>query len=109
MTSKHWTEDRAKRNQIIHEIGEGKIIKAFRVDRHHPNGAEIHTISDTGIITIYNENTKKMITKLIVRPNQLQRYYKGTCPVGLLNIAKEHQNKGYNKQGKSPIFFIQTY
>lgn len=97
MESKHWTNERAKRNQIIHEIGEGKTISQFRVDRNHPNGAEIHKISDTGIITIYNERTGKMITKLIARPTQLQRYYKGHAPVGLLNIAREHQNKGYHE------------
>ena len=67
-TSKHYLTDRSKREALIKTIGEGKIIATFTVDKHHRNGPELHSITDTGIIIIRNKRTKKMITKLIARP-----------------------------------------
>ena len=96
MKSKHWEEERQERAKLIEEIGKGKVIKAYRVDRHHKNGTEIHTISTTGIVTIYNEATKKMITQLIARPGQIQRYFHGEAPKELVEIAIKHQRLGYN-------------
>ena len=99
MTSKHWTQDRRERNRMITMISEGQIIKTARVDRGHKNGAEIHKVSDTGIVSIYNERTGKLITKLIARPNQIKRYYNEneTIPAGLLELAREHKRMGMNK------------
>lgn len=98
MTSKHYTNDRKEREKLINEIGNGNIIKTVVVDRGHKNGAEIHTLSDTGIITIFNQRTKKLITKLIARPGQIRRYFKEneTIPNGLIEIALNHQRMAYN-------------
>ena len=98
MTSKHWTKDRKERAKIIEMIGTGNIIKEVEVDRHHRNGPEIHKISDTGIITIFNKRTKKMITQLIARPGQIKRYYTENeiIPFGLIDLAREHQRMNYN-------------
>lgn len=98
MTSRHYTNDRQKREEIIKKIGYGKIIKSVVIDRGHKNGPEIHNLSDTGIITIQNQRTKKMITKLIARPGQIKRYYKENeiIPIGLLNLAREHQKLALN-------------
>ena len=74
MTSRHYNRDRVMRERLIKEIGIGKEIATFRVDRGHVNGAELHTITTNGIIVIRNERTNKMITKLIARPNQIKRY-----------------------------------
>lgn len=97
MTSKHWTQDREERAALIAEIGIGKIVKVSVVDKGHPNGPEIHTISGTGIITIYNQRTHKMITQLIARVAQIYRYYADgeKPPKQLIAIAREHQNLGY--------------
>ena len=99
MTSKHYTKDRKAREELIQQIGEGTPVKEVRVDRGHRNGAEIHVISTTAIITIYNERTHKMITKLIARPGQIRRYYNAneTIPVDLLRLAKEHTKARYNE------------
>lgn len=98
MTSRHYTNDRQKREEIIKKIGYGKIIKSVVVDRGHKNGPEIHNLSDTGIITIQNQRTKKMITKLIARPGQIKRYYKENeiIPTGLLDLARQHQKLALN-------------
>lgn len=98
MTSNHYISDRQARENLIAEIGYGKVIKSVVVDRNHPNGPEIHEISNTGIITIYNQRTHKMITKLIARPGQIRRYYKENeiIPRELLELAREHQKMAYN-------------
>ena len=76
MNSKHYSQDREAREAIIRKIGQGEVVASFRVDRGHRNGAEIHKITNTGIILIYNERTGKMVTKLIARVGQIKRYYK---------------------------------
>lgn len=74
-------------------------MDSFVVDRDHPNGPEIHSVTDTGIIIVHNQRTGKMVTKLIARPGQVKRYYNAegkTAPQDILDIAKEHLKKGYN-------------
>ena len=105
MTSKHYTNDRQRREQIINQIGIGKVVASFIVDRGHVNGAERHEITNTGIIVIYNNRTNKMITKLIARPGQIKRYYKeGKAPKDLIkkaidNTVKNHYNE-YQEERK---------
>ena len=97
MTSKHYTTDRKRREEIIQMIGEGSEIKRVVLDKGHRNGAEIHVISSTGIVTIYNQRTKKLITKLIARPGQIRKYWKDEeAPAELLQIARQHQKMNYN-------------
>lgn len=99
MLSVHYQNDRQVREALIRKIGYGKKVAEFIVDRGHPNGAERHELSDTGIVTIYNVRTNKLITKLIVNPNQLRRYYETvgqTAPEDILQLAYEHKRKGYN-------------
>lgn len=99
MTSRHYSEDREAREAIIRQIGMGEVVASFRVDRGHRNGAEIHKITSTGIIVIYNERTGKMVTKLIARVGQIRRYYKnGNAPKELIkkavdNTVKNHYNE----------------
>ena len=107
--SSHWRLERKERAKIIAQIGKGNIIKEVEVDRNHPNGPEIHKISDTGIITIFNKRTKKMITQLIARPGQIRRYFNENeiIPTELLDLAREHQKMAYNMtQKKMKIFFF---
>lgn len=47
-------------------------MDSFVVDRGHPNGPEIHSVTDTGIIVVHNQRTGKMVTKLIARPGQVK-------------------------------------
>ena len=94
MTSKHYNRDRVLREKLIKEIGLGKEIMTVRVDKGHPMGAELHTITSNGIIIIRNERTNKMVTKLIARPNQIKRY--GIEDKKVIEIARKHQILGYN-------------
>lgn len=98
MTSTHYNKDRIEREKLIKKIGIGKEVATFRVDRHHINGAELHTITSTGIIIIRNERTNKMVTKLIARPAQISRYFETETKEvrDIMKIAREHQKLGYN-------------
>ena len=60
------------------------------------NGPEIHEITDTAIINIYNKRSHKLVTKLIARPGQIRRYYNGNAPQEILEKAFENMKKGYN-------------
>ena len=91
MTSKHYKEDRQVREQIIQQIGMGEVVASFRIDRGHKNGAEIHEITSTGIIVVYNERSGKMVTKMVARPGQIRRYYpQGKAPKTLISKAIEN-------------------
>lgn len=94
--------DRLERQNFIKEnIGFGEHFDSIVWDKGHRNGKEIHTITTTGIICIYNFYTRKFITMLIARPQQIKRYYYGKpFPKGLneiLKLAEEHQRKGWNE------------
>jgi hypothetical protein len=99
MTSVHFTRDRQDRENLIKEIGSGKVVKRVVIDRGHRNGPEIHEVTDNAIVNIYNQRTGKLITKLIARPNQIKRYYEeGKAPKEILNKAYDHMKKGYNEK-----------
>lgn len=99
-TSVHYNAERQDRKVLIQEIGEGHIVDSFVVDRGHPHGAEIHDVTDTAIIIIHNQKTKKLITELIARPEQLRRLYHQDgreVPKRILELAYKHNIAGYNK------------
>ena len=100
MLSAHYQQDRQEREALIREIGYGEKVAEFIIDRGHPNGPERHEISTTGIITIYNARTNKLVTKLIANPNQIRRYYEAenrVTPQYILQLAYEHKKKHYNE------------
>ena len=96
--SKHYNDDRQLRETIIRAIGYGHTIKSKRVDRGHPNGPEIHKVSDTGIITIYNERTNRMVTRLIARPAQIARYFEKNeiIPKETMELARKHEELNWH-------------
>ena len=97
----HYKNERSSREKFIRDvIGYGNVIEKFYWDRGHKDGPEIHCITDTGIIIIYNAITNRLVTTLIARPAQINRYYEKegrVAPQSLLDLAAEHQEKGYNK------------
>lgn len=97
MTSRHWRKDRRERDRIIGRIGMGTVIKSVVIDRGHVNGPEIHKVTTTGLIIIYNEYSGKMVTILIARPNQIKRYFENDAPQDVLKIAEYHQRMRYNE------------
>ena len=100
MNTMHYNNDKeVRRNTIEKYIGWGTNIFSAELDRGHKNGSKIHVVTDTAIIKIYNARTRKHVTDLIARPNQIKRVYnaKGQyAPRWLLEIAYENQNRGFN-------------
>jgi hypothetical protein len=101
MVSKHYNTKRYNREKFIEECfnDDGHIIDGFIVDKGHPRGAEVHSITDKGIIIVHNLNSGVLVTKLIARPNQIKRVYRAKgqyAPRWLLDIAYENQNRGFN-------------
>ena len=98
MNTWHYTYDRMERENHIREIGYGNVVKRVVVDRGHRNGPEIHEVTDTGIVNIYNQRTKKLVTKLIARPAQIKRYFTDEAvPAGLIEKARYNSyTLGYN-------------
>lgn len=101
MTSLHYINDREERNVLIHKIGIGKPVDRFIVDKGHANGREIHVITSTALILIYNEHTHRFITALIARPAQIERYYIANAfkemPNFVYELAAEHKKMKYNE------------
>lgn len=96
-TSAHYRKERRIRERNVNRVGEGVEVDRFIIGRGHPNGAEIHAITSTGIIRIYNQRTKKLVTKLIARPSQIKRYYAdGAAPEYIIAAAREHVRMGLN-------------
>lgn len=100
MNTMHYNNDKeVRRNTIEKYIGYGNDIFSAELDRGHKNGSEIHVVTDTAIVKIYNARTRKHVTDLIARPNQIKRVYNSAgryAPKWLLEIAFENQNRGYN-------------
>lgn len=100
--TKHYNNERYNREKFIKKRlhGDGKIIDSFIVDRNHPMGKEIHCVTDTGLIIVYNACSKKLVTKLIARPQQLKNLYQNDnrkVPKYLLNLAYWHNTLHYNE------------
>lgn len=98
-TTLHWKERQSRNEFIRSKIGIGMPIRTFKWDKGHPNGPELHTITDNGVIIVRNERTGKLITTLIARPGQIHRYYKSvneSASTYLINIALEHTRDGYH-------------
>ena len=100
LTSIHYSAERQERHAFIQQyIGEGNIVDSFVVDRGHPGGAEIHSVTDTAIIIIHNQKTNKLITELIARPEQLRRLYRSSnrkVPAKILSLAYKHNIASQN-------------
>ena len=102
--SGHYRDKRYKRERFINKYlyDDGNIVDGFIVDRGHKNGAEVHSLTDNGIIIIHNLQSGALITKLIARPQQIKRYYERTNREKpkeykhILELAEWHNKLGYN-------------
>lgn len=102
--SKHYQEDRKKREQIIQLlIGEGEEVDTFR--RIDEKGrVTYHTITTTGII-IVKTATEKIVTKIIASPNQIKRYFDVITEQiqAIIDLAAKHMKFGYSQVQKKHL------
>ena len=74
--TKH-TEERRKRIALAKQLinsESAKVLQYSICDTGHKNGLEVHVIYNNGIVFIYNMKTSKLITVLIARVPQIERY-----------------------------------
>ena len=96
MVSRHYQEERLKREKAIAKIGYGRVLKTVYMYRQK-EGLQIHRLTSTGIILIYDATTHRLITKLIARPGQVQRFYpQGDYPAEVMERAIFHKKLGLN-------------
>jgi hypothetical protein len=74
----HYEYERKNREKIIRWLGTGKIVDGFIIDKPCKKDAVVHSITENGIILIHSYSTGTLITKLIARPKQIEKYYKLT-------------------------------
>lgn len=103
INTKH-IQERTERLNVVSDLGTYNIVNSFKCDKGHPNGAEIHIITDNGLIVILNYNTYKLVTILIARPQQIKRYYEA-CNItiddkilNVCNLCYQHMNDKLNYQ-----------
>lgn len=92
--SRHFQNDRIARYHKILSLEKIPVIdKSFLVDNGHEKGMEIHCVSTHGIIYIYNQKSRKLVTMIIARPNQIKRLYEScgkNIPAEILVEAKQN-------------------
>lgn len=97
--SNHFHNDRMKRYRKILSLEKFPVInESFLVDNGHEKGKEIHCVSMHGIVYIYNYNSRKLITMILARPNQIKRLYDSVgknVPAEILQEAKKNNIRKY--------------
>lgn len=92
-----------RRNRLKYARGHSCVI-AFYVDRGHRDGPEYHCITDNACIVIFNAYTHRLVTVLLARPGQIDRYFaqsnasvKKSLYNHLIKAARENQASGLNQ------------
>lgn len=74
--TEHFDTDRRSRyERILHRVGFGHAVRLCLVDTGHPAGREVHVLTSTGVVVVFNERTRRLVTMLVARPGQVARYY----------------------------------
>lgn len=93
------SKERTRRFFVAQMLGPYKISKIFVVKKGHVNGPEAHVITTSGVIYIFNINSGRLVTCLIARAAQIERYYRAVgqkAPQNMLALALIHEKQGLN-------------
>jgi len=83
----------------------GEIVETFFVDKGHKDGAELHCVSENGVIWVLNErkwlsDRPCLVTVLFGRPNQVERLFDACglkCDDVIIERCKENLRSGLNE------------
>ena len=83
----------------------GEIVETFFVDKGHKDGAELHCVSENGVIWVLNErkwlsDRPCLVTVLFGRPNQVERLFDACglkCDDAIIERCKENLRSGLNE------------
>jgi hypothetical protein len=81
-------DERIKRFQAYKKLLSNHFKYAFLVDTNHANGLEIHSINENGLVYVFNNASKKLVTIIHPRPRQLKRYFHETLVLVPEDIKK---------------------
>ena len=84
---------RLRESGHFHRDRHERIIRQCLVDTGHRAGCEVHVLTSTGIVFVFNAHSRKLITVLVARPGQVARYYEPfgeDVPDWLMNRAYEN-------------------
>ena len=102
----HLEDERKTRiDMSFSESNNARIERVFLVEKGHRDGLEIHIVLNDATIFIINNDSRKLITILFARPEQIERLYR-ICnetsntnlkpPKKLLAKARINKEKGRN-------------
>lgn len=97
-TNTQHVANRSKRLQIAQRLivtESAKVCCIAVVNKGHENGKEVHVIYNNGVIKVYNANTHKLVTVLIARIPQVERY-KIRVTKTMQKKITAHVEQGYN-------------
>lgn len=66
---------RGRYERIRRDIGFGRAIRSCLVDTGHREGLEVHVLTTTGVVLVFNARDERLVTMLVARPGQVVRYY----------------------------------
>lgn len=92
------TKERQKRIALAKQLiisESAKVIQNTICDTGHKNGLEVHVVYNNGIVFVYNMKSHKLITVLIARAPQIERY-NVTITKTMGQKIKSHIKQGYN-------------
>ncbi len=98
--TRHLEERRDRFNNYLSEGLTTSFVDGFVVDKNHINGLEVHIVTEEAFTFIFNLKSKKLITVLASRPQQIKRYYEALnlkCDKNILDKALQNFTKGLNK------------
>lgn len=101
--SGHFHRDRHERiMRIAQTVGFGHIVRQCLVDTGHRAGCEVHVLTSTGIVLVFNAHSCKLVTVLVARPGQVARYYEPFGEDGV-PFCWDYQIKGFFKDACSAL------
>ena len=95
--TKH-TKERQKRIALAKQLiisESAKVMQNTICDTGHKNGLEVHVVYNNGIVFVYNMESRKLITVLIARVPQIERYNVAITKTMRKKI-NTHVAQGYN-------------
>lgn len=77
INTSHYDDEYHQRRQDLIDAygGMGEPIAEVYMDKGHPNGPEVHILTDNAIIIVVNYRTKRLITTKFARPGQIRQLY----------------------------------
>ena len=93
--SLHYTYEKVERQELIKQIGLGKVIHSCEQYDTKRGRMFRYEITDTAVLIVKNIENTYIITKMIARPSRIRKYW-DNAPDEIIELAvKHHREKLY--------------